>query len=165
MLVRLLPGIVLATLAMLFAAGGSAEAQDKGVMQRVGGLHCIAQRGEARAGADKTLLQCQFRAMGEQVKAQAYEGEIVGSGLWLVDPGPVRLTWHVIAPTKQLDERALAGDYDIASSNNYKLAEGSSNILFGGAGDSIALELLAPRVDGISASTRLTLRPSPGERS
>jgi hypothetical protein len=27
-------------------------------------------------------------------------------GLWLVDPGPVRLIWRVLAPTQKLDPRA-----------------------------------------------------------
>lgn len=150
---------VLALVLCVASGGPTTHAKDPTrVMRGVGALHCLARLDQRSEAIDTTRLECQFRLMGPRTKAQFYEGEIVGTGLWLVDPGPVRLAWHVLAPTRQLDVHALAGDYDTVSSHDLALAKTSPNILFGGKGESIALELMAPVVDGISPSTRLTLR-------
>lgn len=81
-----------------------------------------------------------------------------GEGLYLVDPGGVRTVWNVLAPTRELRPDALEGDYDVVSKHNFKYAEDRPNLLIGGMDDVVALELVAPPVDPISPSTRLTLR-------
>lgn len=139
------------------SAGAMAQSPP-GVLEQAGGLNCIARLEDDARSADRTSLECEFRPMGSEVDRLRYSGELVGSGLWLVDPGPVRLFWRVLAPTRKLDARALEGDYDITSRNDFKLAENGHNVLFGGDADAIALQLNAPVVDGIRPSTRMTLR-------
>jgi len=143
---------------MIVLSGGATGKENQGVLRQVGSLHCLARLVDDASSADMTTLQCQLRLEGPGMKAQDYEGELVGSGLWLVDPGPVRLLWAVLAPVEAIDKQGLTGDYDIVSSNDFKLAEAKENVLFGGPADSIALELLSPTVDGIGKSTRLTLK-------
>jgi hypothetical protein len=81
-----------------------------------------------------------------------------GRGLYLVDPGGVQVLWNVLAPTSALEPTAIAGDYDIVSKHGFKDAQSRPNLLIGGSNDVVGLELIAPPVDAIDPSTRLTLR-------
>lgn len=142
----------------LLSLPATAAAQEKtGVLRQAGALHCLATLADD-GPPETTDLQCQLRLTDGELTTRHYEGEIVGSGLWLVNPGPVRLVWQVLAPTDDIDPDALEGDYDIVARHDYDLAETDKNALFGGDADSIALRLLAPAVDGINPSTLLTLQ-------
>ena len=142
---------------------GEAVAQDKypGTLQIVGVLHCRAALAEGEPRLERTLLNCQYRQHNHSQEPVQLTGEMVGSGLCLVEPGVVRLMWNVLAPTPTVNPRDMAGDYDIEPSYNYALAEKRSNILYGGLGDTFALELVSVPLEGISPSTRMTLRVGP----
>jgi hypothetical protein len=151
---------------LLLLIGGGVEkaaAQDKypGTLQIVGALHCRLALAEGEPRLERTLLNCQYRQHNHSQKPVQLTGEMVGSGLWLVNPGVVSVMWNVLAPTPTVHPRDIAGDYDIEPSYNYALADKRSNILYGGLGDTFALELVSARLDGISPSTRMTLRVGP----
>jgi hypothetical protein len=126
-----------------------------GRLEQVGALHCTARKAE---GAATTKLRCRLRLSDVDVEQANYEGEMYGRGLYLVEPGGVQVLWNVLAPTRLLEPTALAGDYDIVSKHGFEQARSNPNLLIGGMDDVVGLELIAPPVDAIDASTRLTLR-------
>lgn len=142
--------------AVVLSGAGSAPAENgSGVLKQVGALHCTAREAE---GAATTRLRCRLRLSKVDVEKASYEGEMYGRGLHLVDPGGVQVLWNVLAPTRLLEPAALAGDYDIVSKHGFKYSRSNPNLLIGGMDDVVGLELVAPTVDAIDASTRLTLR-------
>ncbi|MEZ5818112.1 MAG: DUF992 domain-containing protein [Hyphomicrobiaceae bacterium] len=141
-----------------------AEGNYPGTLQVVGALHCRAALDNSQPRLERTMLNCQYRQNNHSQKPVQLSGVLVGSGLWQVDPGVVRLMWNVLAPTDSVRPTDIAGDYDIAPSYAYKLAEKRDNILYGGLGDTFALELASGTLK-VPASTRLTLRLTGGTGS
>jgi hypothetical protein len=156
-----------AALALLLAGGASAvtaaadnpahrqPARGPGNLKQVGALHCLASKAQ---GAPTTKLTCDLKLSQAQAAQKRYEGIMFGEGLYLVSPGPVRVLWNVLAPTRLLEPTALAGDYDIVSKHGFAYARENRNVLVGGMDDVVGLELISPQVDAITPSTRLTLR-------
>lgn len=149
---------IFAGLSMLAVGSIGLQAQSTdpipGRLKLAGALHCLASRAE---GAATTKLTCSLRLQEVDVSEQSFEGVLHGEGLYLVSPGGVRTVWNVLSPTRRLRPEALEGDYDVHSKHKFAYAQQKANVLVGGMDDVIALELVAPRVDPISPSTRMTL--------
>lgn len=136
------------------AVGGDLKAQETGILEPVGALHCTARRAE---GAATTKLRCNLRLSDARDDRGTFEGEMFGEGLYLVAPGEISVVWNVFAPGP-IQASSLAGDYDTVSKHRFKYEQENRNLLIGGRNDVVALELIAPRVDPITPATRLTLR-------
>lgn len=86
-------------------------AQNVGVMNLVGGLHCAVREAgplEVPAGLD-----CELRLMAPSPARLDLTGRMTGSGLPLITPGQITLFWNVYAPTRHLDPLAVEGEYDV----------------------------------------------------
>jgi hypothetical protein len=151
--------VAILTFAVLLASPPSSQAQTvdpmSGVLKPVGALHCSATRAE---GAATSKLACTLRLMGADADQAKFEGLLYGEGLYLVSPGIIRTLWNVLSPTRRLPIHALEGEYDTKSKHDFAYVRHKQNLLIGGMNDTVVLDLIAPRVDPISPSTRLTLR-------
>lgn len=129
---------------------------DRPHLKQVGALHCLAW--QAAVDDVTTRLSCALRIPNVETANAEFEGEMRGKGLYLVSPGPVQVLWNVLAPTRYLPVRALAGTYDTTSKHSFSYAQGNQNVLLGGMDDVVALELIGPTIDAIGPGTKLTLR-------
>ncbi len=146
-----------------FAGAGGVLAKSAGegdALKRIGTLHCLGELSEEEAPPAEVNLECQLRFdEDKETDTRNYTGRMTGSGIYLVEPGATRMSFAVLALTRTAGEAqtSLDGDYDVATRHNFDIAETRKTLLFGGTGDRYALELEVPTLDGIDASTRLTL--------
>ena len=84
-----------------------------------------------------------------------------GEALYLALPAKGRVSWTVLAPNPKLNPRDLAGDYDRVSRHAFQYPRDNRKVLVGGKDDVVGLELTVPAIDGLDASTLLTLRRQP----
>lgn len=134
------------------ATGGAKE-----ILKQAGAMTCGATPGDTELHQKVTHLECSLKIFGSS-DSHAVTGKLYGSGLYLVEPGGIRVTWSVLSPTTNLRPDALAGTYDTRSEFAFEHVENNQNVLVGGMNDNVALELLAPAlIDAINPSVRLTL--------
>jgi hypothetical protein len=134
---RLLMGAGLAA-ASLMVAGGAAQAAPHGV--RVGELTCNVASGWGFVFGSSKDLHCTFRGNGHH---EHYVGSISKFG---VDIGYTEggvLVWGVLAPSSDVREGALQGDYAGASASATVGVGVGANVLIGGLDKSIALQPLS----------------------
>jgi len=150
--------LMLLALMLLAAAptGAGSEEATTGGLKQVGALSCTASRDEV--GPATTKLDCLLRLDGGMHPDARLLGEMYGNGLYLVSPGYIEVLWNVLAPTRVIAPGSLTGEYDRISSHDFPYVRDNGNVLVGGLNDVIALELIAPTIDAIDASTRLVLR-------
>ena len=84
-----------------------------------------------------------------------------GEALYLALPAKGRVSWTVLAPNPRLNPRDLTGDYDRVSRHAFQYPRDNRKVLVGGKDDVVGLELTVPAIDGLDASTLLTLRRQP----
>lgn len=117
---------------------GAAQAAPHGV--RVGDLTCNVASGWGFVFGSSRDLHCTFRGNGHH---EHYVGSISKFG---VDIGYTEggvLIWGVFAPSSDVREGALQGDYAGATAGATIGIGGSANVLVGGLDKSIALQPLS----------------------
>ncbi len=149
-------------IAMTFTADASAQPparqEAERVLQPVGDLECMGSR--LTTGRIGTRLSCKMTIEGRQQEGN-FEGEMYGDALYLALPAEGRVLWKVLAPNPGLKPGDLAGDYDRVSRHAFQYPRDNRKVLVGGKGDVVGLELTVPAIDGLDASTLLTLRRLP----
>ena len=133
---RLLMGVSLAAASLMIT--GAAQAAPHGV--RVGDLTCNVASGWGFVFGSSKDLHCTFRGNGRR---EHYVGSISKFG---VDIGYTEggvLVWGVFAPSSDMREGALQGDYGGASAQATVGLGVGANVLLGGLDKSIALQPLS----------------------
>ncbi len=141
--------------ALVFFLGASVADSQQFELVRAGALVCQTKAADAQQENAETLLSCAFRLDGDAVQ-QEYAGKMSGHGLHLIEPGGVDAIWGVLAMTRELDPKALAGRYDRNAKHEFRRS-GRTDILFGGDRDAIGLELVTPLLGPLSPDTVLEL--------
>ena len=148
---------------MAFAANAGAQPQagqvGERVLQPVGELACEGSR--LTTGHIGTKLSCKLTLEGKQQAEAEFKGEMYGEALYLALPAKGRVSWTVLAPNPGLNPRDLTGDYDRVSRHAFQYPRDNRKVLVGGKDDVVGLELTVPAIDGLDASTLLTLRSQP----
>lgn len=127
----------LAAVAMLaFAPAASA---DPGV--RVGTLQCHVQEGWGHVIASDRDMDCVFSPVDG--RNQHYRGSLKRYGLDIGYTSDATLIWGVIAPSSEVGDTALEGDYGGASAQVTAGIGVGANALIGGLDRSIALQPLS----------------------
>jgi len=141
-------GMTMKTKMIAFAALGalsmtlgapSASAQDDSV--RAGVLNCEVSGGAGFVFGSSKSLYCNFKS--SEGWSEEYSGEINKFGIDIGVTGPAKLTWAVLAPTKEIGKGALAGSYVGASAQATAGVGGGANLLVGGSDDTISLQPLS----------------------
>jgi hypothetical protein len=133
---RLLMGAGLAAASFMMA--GAAQAAPHGV--RVGDLTCNVASGWGFVFGSSKDLHCTFRGNGHH---EHYTGSISKFGVDLGYTGGEVLVWGVFAPTSDMREGALQGDYAGVSAQATVGVGLGANVLVGGLDKSIALQPLS----------------------
>jgi hypothetical protein len=133
---RLLMGAGLAAASFMMA--GAAQAAPHGV--RVGDLTCNVASGWGFVFGSSKDLHCTFRGNGHH---EHYTGSIskFGVDIGYTDGGV--LIWGVFAPSSDMREGALQGDYAGATASATVGVGVGANVLIGGLDKSIALQPLS----------------------
>ncbi len=156
-LATLSAGVMLAALGV--TAGVNAQ-QNNTV--RAGILTCQVSGGAGFVFGSSKSLQCRFEAAGQ--REETYSGSINKYGLDIGVTGPATLTWAVLAPTGNLGEGALAGNYVGASAEATAGIGGGANLLVGGSNDTISLQPLSIQgqtgLNAALAVSELVLNPA-----
>jgi len=155
---RLLMGAGLAAASLMMA--GAAQAAPHGV--RVGDLTCNVASGWGFVFGSSKDLHCTFRGNGHH---EHYVGSISKFGVDLGYTGGEVLVWGVFAPTSDMREGALAGDYAGASAQATIGLGLGANVLIGGLDKSIDLQPLSVSGSkGLNVAAgigEISLRPAP----
>jgi hypothetical protein len=117
---------------------GAAQAAPHGV--RVGDLTCNVASGWGFVFGSSKDLHCTFRGNGHH---EHYTGTISKFGVDLGYTGGEVLVWGVFAPTSDMREGALQGDYAGVSAQATVGVGLGANVLVGGLDKSIALQPLS----------------------
>jgi len=133
---RLLMSAGLAAAGLMIAS--AAQAAPHGV--RVGDLTCNVESGWGFIFGSSKDLHCTFRGNGHH---EHYTGSISKFGVDIGYTGGEVLVWGVFAPTSDMREGALQGDYaGVSAQATVGLGLGA-NVLVGGLDKSIALQPLS----------------------
>ena len=121
------------------AFGGAANAAPHGV--KIGSLTCNVASGWGFVFGSSKDLHCTFR--GNRAHGEHYTGTIskFGVDIGYTDGGV--LVWGVFAPSSDIREGALAGDYVGATASATVGVGLGANVLIGGLDKSIALQPLS----------------------
>jgi len=132
---------LLATALLLSGQNNTAQARD-GSRVEVGSLSCRIDGGASFVFGSTRSLSCKFESAGGG-EPEYYEGEIRRFGLDLGVTGETFMGWAVFAPSRGLDDGALAGTYSgVAADASLGLGAGAK-ILVGGSGETISLQPLS----------------------
>jgi len=132
---------LLAMASMLIAIESSAQTRD-GARVEVGSLSCRIDGGASYVFGSTRSLNCKFESAGDDAP-EYYEGEIRRFGLDIGVTGETFMGWAVFAPSRGLDDGALAGTYSgVAADASLGLGAGAK-ILVGGSDDTISLQPLS----------------------
>jgi hypothetical protein len=134
---RLLMGAGLAAASLMMVAG-SAQAAPHGV--RVGDLTCNVASGWGFVFGSSKDLHCTFRGNGHH---EHYVGSISKFGVDIGYTGGEVLVWGVFAPTSDMRQGALQGDYAGATAQATVGLGLGANVLVGGLDKSIDLQPLS----------------------
>ena len=124
--------------ASLMAAAGAAQAAPHGV--RVGDLTCNVASGWGFIFGSSKDLHCTYRGNGHM---EHYTGSISKFGVDIGYTGGEVLVWGVFAPTSDMRQGALQGDYAGASAQATVGLGLGANVLVGGLDKSIDLQPLS----------------------
>ncbi len=155
--------IVAAVLATALFAPVNGHARD-GASVEVGSLTCRVDGGASYVFGSTRALSCTFES-ARGGYAESYEGEIRRFGVDIGVTGETIMGWAVFAPSRGLDEYALAGTYSGVAADASLGLGGGAKVLVGGSSDTISLQPLS--LQGQSGANialtvaRLELRPAP----
>jgi len=163
MWLRIARAAALGLVLLVPVVAGAAAARD-GARVEVGSLTCRIDGGASFVFGSTRNLTCKYEsASGGQ--PEYYDGEIRRFGLDLGVTGETVMGWAVFAPSRGLDEYALAGTYSgVAADASLGLGAGAK-VLVGGSDDTISLQPLSFQgQSGVNLAVtvaQLRLRPSP----
>jgi len=141
MLKRHFAAALLAVVTALGALQAQAVAQENNRVE-VGSLSCRIDGGASYVFGSTRNLSCKFESAAGG-PPQYYEGEIERYGLDLGVTGETFMGWAVFAPSRGLDEGALAGTYSgVAADASLGLGAGAK-VLVGGSNNTISLQPLS----------------------
>ncbi len=151
----------LASLAILYPSAG--EARDNGRVE-IGSLTCRIDGGASFVFGSTRNLSCKFESVSG-AEPEYYDGQIKRFGLDIGVTGETVMGWAVFAPTRGLDDYALAGTYSgVAADASLGLGAGAK-VLVGGSNDTISLQPLSFQgQSGVNLAltvAQLRLRPAP----
>lgn len=136
--------LTIALLAFATALGGfhaEIKAQENSRVE-IGSLSCRIDGGASFVFGSTRSLSCKFESAAGGA-AEYYEGEIERYGLDLGVTGETFMGWAVFAPSRGLDDGALAGTYSgVAADASLGLGAGAK-VLVGGSNDTISLQPLS----------------------
>ena len=133
---HLMMGAAIAVAAVSFAS--AADAAPHGV--RVGDLTCNVASGWGFVFGSSKDLHCTYRGNGHM---EHYTGSISKFGVDVGYTGGEVLVWGVFAPTSDLRQGALQGDYAGATAQATIGVGLGANVLVGGLDKSVALQPLS----------------------
>ena len=127
--------------AALFACalGASASAEQAGV--KVGVLECNVAGGTGFVFGSSKDIACAYTP--NKGPADYYRGEINKYGIDIGYTEKIKIVWAVFAPTSDIRQGALSGDYGGASAQATIAVGLGANVLVGGFDESIALQPLS----------------------
>lgn len=125
--------------AMFAIAAPSAHSAQAGV--NVGTLQCEVEGGWGHVIASSRDMRCVFRPVDGG--PEHYRGELRRYGVDLGYTSDSKLIWGVVAPTSDMREGALEGEYAGASAQATAGIGLGANVLLGGLDRSIALQPLS----------------------
>jgi len=141
MLKRQFAAALLAVATALGALQAQAVAQENNRVE-VGSLSCRIDGGASYVFGSTRNLSCKFESAAGG-PPQYYAGEIERYGLDLGVTGETFMGWAVFAPSRGLDEGALAGTYSgVAADASLGLGAGAK-VLVGGSNNTISLQPLS----------------------
>jgi hypothetical protein len=157
---RYLPLAMMAGLFILTYAEASSQ-----TLKSIGTLNCEASKGDTDGRAlSMTALDCRLELSENPRQKASVVGRLYGTALALRKPDDTRVVWRVFAPDAAIDPKQFEGDYDIESRVNFELPDDRAQMLVGGSGGTVALQLVQPELDAVDPSTRLTLNVTiPGQ--
>ncbi|MGU3493311.1 DUF992 domain-containing protein [Xanthobacteraceae bacterium A53D] len=132
--------------AVAFAAPASAQSV------QVGTLVCTVQPNVAFIIGSVRNLDCNFKPSVRGTRAGKYDGTVRRFGLDVGVSGKQTLVWGVVAPTRRVSARDLAGTYVGASANAAVGLGLGANALVGGSRNAIGLQPIS-----VSGGTGLNL--------
>ncbi len=152
---RATAGVAAAFLAMLAAAPANAAHVQVGV------LTCKVAGGPGFVFGSSKDIECKFE--GINGLKEPYHGSITKFGIDIGFTGSSYLVWTVLAPSSNVPEGALAGNYGGVSAEATVGLGVGANALLGGFQQSIALQPLSGQVqEGLNIAvgiSELSLRP------
>ncbi|MGQ0532889.1 MAG: DUF992 domain-containing protein [Caulobacteraceae bacterium] len=120
----------------LMALAPAAQAADPGV--NVGMLECHVQEGWGHVIASSRDMTCVFSPVDG--RAERYTGELSRYGVDLGYTSDATLVWAVFAPTSDMEQGGLEGDYGGVSAQASVGVGLGANVLIGGFDRSVALQ-------------------------
>lgn len=150
-------------IAALCAGITAAWAQENGRVE-IGSLTCRVDGGASFVFGSTRSLNCKFESVSNR-PAEYYDGEIKRFGLDIGVTGETVMGWAVFAPSRGLDEYALAGTYSGVAADASLGLGGGAKVLVGGSNDTISLQPLS--LQGQTGANialtvaQLRLRPAP----
>ncbi|MDX2263994.1 MAG: DUF992 domain-containing protein [Hyphomicrobiales bacterium] len=140
----------LALAALAAATAGQAAAKPDSTV-RAGVLTCSVEGGASFVFGSTKDMRCVFENAGG--KSERYVGRIDKFGVDIGVTGKSVLVWTVFAPTNDLFEGALSGDYVGVAANAAAGVGGGANLLVGGSNDTISLQPLSAQAQtGLNAA-------------
>lgn len=134
---RLMMGVA-ALAAGAFAFAGTADAAPHGV--KVGTLTCNVASGWGFIFGSSKDLHCTFSGNASGHGTEHYEGSISKFGVDIGYTGGGVIVWGVFAPSSDVRQGALQGDYAGATASATVGVGVGANVLIGGLDKSIALQ-------------------------
>ena len=133
---KLLPALGATALLM---TGTAAMAQDKNHTE-VGSLSCDVADGSGFIFGSSKDLTCTFNPVQEGAAEETYTGHINKWGIDIGKTQNVEMSWLVLAPSEDIGEGALEGEYGGLSAEATLGVGIGANAMIGGSEDTIALQ-------------------------
>jgi hypothetical protein len=148
--------IVTVALAAALSVPGATQAQP--AWAQVGQLNCTVKPNAGFIIYGHKPMDCQFTPLPNDPTPpmpQNYDGAINTVGLNIGVSAGSQLVWAVFAPTKGVQQGALAGEY-VGVTGDIGIGLGAgANLLLGGSGRTFALQQLS--IQGSKAASRVVL--------
>jgi hypothetical protein len=125
-------GVAITTLVASYATANAQERIQVGVLECEGGQNVGFVVGSA------TNLQCVFQGEGQRPEAYIATVQRIGVDLGFTDQ--TKFSWAAYGPTDRIGHGGLAGSYGGVGANASVGVGFGGNFLFGGAGNSYALQ-------------------------
>jgi len=130
--------LVVAGMIAVASLAGLAKAQDNSVV-KVGSLTCRIEGGASFIVGSTRQLNCKYESISGD-PPEYYDGEIKRFGLDLGVTGETVMGWAVLAPSRGLEDGALAGIYTGAAADASLGLGGGAKVLVGGSDNTISLQ-------------------------
>lgn len=132
------PGTIALALATLAATTLTAVAQHAPI--QIGTLTCVIEPQPGSFFGSSKDIDCAFAPTIASVMPKSYEGTMTSVGLEVGSTGKTTLVWGVVAPVSATADGVLNGTY-VGSTISGSFGAGfGSNVLFGGSGNTVALQ-------------------------